>query len=173
MKKLLSFLSILLVGFYVNAQVIKTPEFEITFPAEPTINEQEIVTEAGDTHLKMYQLMHEGAMILCLDATYPKELDISTNKEVNKTVLKNSKNGSVNNFAGQMSLKVTLISEVFVEHKSLLALRSIDGVGNYFAQVYTIAHLNKLYSILVFSETESGGKQILDNLVNSFTLLTI
>ena len=66
-----------------------------------------------------------------------------------------------------------LISEIFVEYKSLLGLRSIDRVGQYFGQVYTIVHVNKLYSILVFSENEADGQQILDELVNSFALLKI
>lgn len=170
MKKLLSFATILLIGFYAQAQVIQTDDFELTFPAEPKIDEQEIVTEAGDTHLKMYQLMHNGMMILFTNATYPEGLDISTNKEVNKKVLKNSKNGSISNFAGQMGMEVTLVSEVFVEYKSLYGMRSIDRVGQYFGQVYTIAHLNKLYSILVFSENEAEGKEVLDTLVDSFSL---
>ena len=173
MKKLLSFATILLTGFYAQAQVIKTDDFELTFPAEPQMDEQEIVTEAGDTHLKMYQVMYRGAMILFTTATYPEGLDVSTDKEVSKKVMKNSKNGSISNFAGQMGLEVTLISEIFVEYKSLLGLRSIDRVGQYFGQVYTIVHVNKLYSILVFSENEADGQQILDELVNSFSLLKI
>lgn len=173
MKNCYFYLTILLLAFYANAQVVKTNTFELTFPAKPTSSEQEIVTEAGDTHLTMYQLQHAGSMILVLDSTYPEGLDISTDKEVNKKVLKNSKNGSVNNFASQLSLTAKVIAEVYVENKSVLALQSVDAVGSYFAQTYTIAHLNKLYSIMVFSQTEEGGKSILDNLVNSFQLKTL
>lgn len=64
--------------------MIKTDDFELTFPAKPKIDEQDIVTEAGDTHLKMYQVMHNGAMILFTNATYPEGLDVSTDKEVMK-----------------------------------------------------------------------------------------
>jgi hypothetical protein len=153
--------------------VIKTDDFELTFPAKPKIDEQDIVTEAGDTLLKMYQVMHNGAMILFTNATYPEGLDVSTDKEVSKKVMKNSKNGSISNFAGQMGVEVTLVSEIFVEYKTLLGLRSVDRVGQYFGQVYTIVHVNKRYTILVFSEKESEGKQILDELVQSFNILTL
>lgn len=173
MKKLLSFASILLLAFYSQAQVIKNDDFEILFPASPKVEEQNVVTEAGDTHMKMYQLLHEGAMILFLDATYPTELNINANMDANKKILKNSKKGSVTNFAAQMGMEVTLISEVLIEYKSIIGLRSIDRIGQYFAQVYTIAHLNRLYSIMVFSETEPQGKVMLDNLVNSFVLLKV
>lgn len=173
MKKLLSFTSILLLTIYAQAQTIKTDDFEIKFPATPKVEEQDVNTEAGEAHLKMYQVMFNGAMILFLDATYPLELNINAELEANKKILKNSKKGSVTNFAGQMGLEVTLVSEVFIEYKTLLGLRSIDRVGQYFSQVYTIALLNKLYSIMVFSETEPQGKLILDDLVNSFSLLKV
>jgi hypothetical protein len=74
----------------------------------------------------MYQVMHNGAMILFTNATYPEGLDVSTDKEVSKKVMKNSKNGSISNFAGQMGVKVTLVSEIFIEYKSLLRLHSVD-----------------------------------------------
>lgn len=173
MKKLLSFANILLLAIYAQAQVVKTDDFELKFPASPKVEEQDVTTEAGEAHINMYQLLYEGAMVLFLDATYPVELNITANQDANKKILKNSKKGSVNNFAGQLGLEVTLISEVFIEYKTLLGLRSIDRVGQYFSQVYTIAHLNKLYSIMVFSETEPQGKIILDDLVNSFSLLKV
>ena len=43
-----------------------------------------------------------------------------------------------------MGLPVTLVSEIFEEYQTLLAMRSVDKVGNYFAQVYTLVDKNKL-----------------------------
>lgn len=172
MKITLSSLILLLLSFYGFAQTIKTTSFEITFPAQPQTAEQDIVTEAGDTHVKTYQLMHEGAMILMTEATYPEGVNLTTNMDVNKKILKNSKNGSVNNFAGQMGLSVTLVSEIFEEYKTLLALRSVDKVGNYYAQVFNLLNKNKLYAMMVFSETELQGRTLLYALTNSFELLS-
>lgn len=173
MKKTLSSLILLLLSFYGFAQTIKTASFEITFPAQPQEAEQDLVTEAGDTHLKSYQLLYEGAMLLMSEATYPEGVNLTTSMDITKKILKNSKNGSVNNFAGQMGLPVTLVSEIFEEYKTLLAMRSVDKVGNYFAQVYTLLDKNKLYSMMVFSETELQGRTLLYQLTDSFQLLTL
>lgn len=173
MKITLSSLILLLLSFYGFAQTIKTTSFEITFPAQPQEAEQDIVTEAGDTHIKTYQLMHEGAMLLMTEATYPEGVNLTANMEVNKKILKNSKNGSVNNFAGQMGLPVTLVSEIFEEYKTLLAMRSVDKVGNYYAQVYTLLQNNKMFAMMVFSETELQGRTLLYQLTDSFQLLTL
>lgn len=172
MKKTLYTVILLLLGFYGFAQTIKTTSFEVTFPAQPQEVEQDIVTEAGDTHVKTYQLLHEGAMLLISEATYQEGVNLTTSMDVTKKILKNSKNGSVNNFAGQMGLPVTLVSEIFEEYQTLLAMRSVDKVGNYFAQVYTLVDKNKLYSIMVFSETERQGRTLLYELTNSFLLVT-
>jgi hypothetical protein len=172
MKKTLYTVILLLLGFYGFAQTIKTTSFEVTFPAQPQEVEQDIVTEAGDTHVKTYQLLHEGAMLLISEATYQEGVNLTTSMDVTKKILKNSKNGSVNNFAGQMGLTVTLVSEIFEEYQTLLAMRSVDKVGNYFAQVYTLVDKNKLYSIMVFSETERQGRTLLYELTNSFLLVT-
>ncbi len=84
MKITLSSLILLLLSFYGFAQTIKTTSFEITFPAQPQEAEQDIVTEAGDTHIKTYQLMHEGAMMLMTEAGYPEGVNLTANMDVNK-----------------------------------------------------------------------------------------
>ncbi len=72
-----------------------------------------------------------------------------------------------------MGLPVTLVSEIFEEYKTLLAMRSVDKVGNYYAQVFTLLHKNKLYAMMVFSETELQGRTLLYQLTDSFQLLTL
>lgn len=173
MKKSTLAVILLFLGFYLNAQSIYTPEYSLTLPGTPTVNEEQVVTEAGTALIKMYQVLHEGSLILMLDSTYPNELNISASEEVALKILKNSKEGSIQNLASQLGQSAIVIKEESTLFQDkLIALHSVSKVGPYYAVVYNFAKKHKLFSILVFSETLEKAENISSGIKSTFKFRT-
>ncbi|WP_291118458.1 hypothetical protein [Flavobacterium sp. UBA6135] len=172
MKKKLTILSVLLLAFYSYSQHIKTPTFEISFPLEPKFEEVTTETDAGDSTIKMYQLRHLNSMILMMEGTIDEEYDFESIEEVTKASLQGARNGSNDNLALQLGTKATNTSEVFYQYKDkILALKSSDVIGPFFGNTFATIFQNKMYSIMVFSQTNEEGTTLYNNLLDSFKLV--
>lgn len=172
MKKKLIVLSILFIVFYSHSQNIKTATFEISFPLEPQFQETIIPTEAGDSTLKMYQLQYLNSMILMMEGTIDEAHDFESIEEVTKASLLGARNGSIKNLATQLGTKATNTSEIFYQYKEkILALTSSDTIGPFFGNTFVTIFQNKMYSIMVFSQTNEEGTTLHNNLLDSFKLI--
>lgn len=172
MKKRLLIVSILLIAFYSNAQHIKTTTFDITFPAEPKFEEVTIETDAGDSTIKMYQLRYQNSMILMMEGTINEEYDFESIEEVTKASLLGARNGSNDDLASQLGTKATNTSETFYQYKDkILALKSSDIIGPLFGNTFATIFQNKMYSIMVFSQSNEEGTTLHNNLLDTFKLV--
>ena len=173
MKYIFTFLLIVTTSILGFCQATQTsfPDsgFEANFPANPTLEKNQLTTKFGKIDYTLYMSEGDDYMIMLTESKYPAEVISKLGEIGTQGIIDGAKKGSIKVIESQLEGKFVTIKDENIKYLDKYIGNNLEGDVDDVAIISTsFIKDNQMYQIIVFGNVTS--KKVLD-FIASFKLL--